>query len=87
MKKYLDDLAILFSHGYNPIKVTTMYLETTFAFKTKEEAEKAYQELEIEKKLLQAWWYGEDFDQAVKDYEDLMSEIWETGYKIKIYNI
>ncbi len=88
MEQYKEEIQILKDHGYNPIKVTSMMFETTFAFNTKEEADKAYQELEVEKKLLQAWWYGnEDFNNAVEEYESKMSEIWETDYKLKIYNI
>ena len=86
MEQYLEEIQILRDHGYNPIKVTSIMFETTFAFNTKEEANRAYQELEVEKKLLQAWWYGEDFDDAVKEYETKMSEIYP-DYKLKIYDI
>lgn len=88
MEHYEKEIQILKDHGYNPIKVTTMMFETTFAFERVEEALKAYQELEVEKKLLQGWFYGmEDFYNTVTGYEELMSSIWETDYKLKIYDI
>ena len=86
MEQYLEEIQILKDHGYNPIKVTSMMFETAFAFQTKEEADRAYQELEVEKELLQAWWYGEDFQQAVKEYETEVNEIYP-DYKVKIYDI
>ena len=88
MEHYEKEIQILKDHGYNPIKVTSMMFETTFVFNTEKESLKAYQELELEKKLLQGWFYGkETFNLDVEKYEAEMSSIWETDYKLKIYDI
>jgi hypothetical protein len=86
MEQYLEEIQILKDHGYNPLKATTMTGESTFQFSTKDEARRAYQELEIKKKLLQGWFYGEDFNDAVEEYEAQMSDIYP-DFKLKIYDI
>jgi hypothetical protein len=62
---------IMISYGYRPVAITIYNLEETFIFKTKEEAKKCYEELEVEKKLVQGWFYGEEeFEIYRKEYED-----------------
>jgi len=62
---------IMIPYGYRPVAITIYNLEETFIFKTKEEATKCYEELEVEKKLVQGWFYGEEeFEVYRKEYED-----------------
>lgn len=53
-------LDVIRKHGYNPIAITTIICEETFIFKTDEEASKAYEDLEINKGVVDGWWYGEE---------------------------
>ena len=49
--------------GFNPIGITSYYLEETFIFRTKKEADKAYKKIEKELNLVSGWWYSK------KDFE------------------
>jgi hypothetical protein len=62
---------IMIPYGYRPVAITIYNSEETFIFKTPEEAKKCYEELEVEKKLIQGWFYGEEeFEVYRKEYED-----------------
>lgn len=55
-------------HGFNPIGITSHYLEETFIFRTKKEAKKAFKKMEKELNLISGWWYGKkDWE---KEYND-----------------
>jgi hypothetical protein len=70
MERYQIPIQILKSAGYHPIAVTSMMFEDTFVFETKDEAKRAYQELEKEKKQIQGWFYGwPDFLLSMDDHK------------------
>lgn len=63
-------LRIIRNRGFNPIAVSQLYCEDTFVFNTDEEAEAAYQLLEVTDKQIDGWWYGyKSFIAAVHKYE------------------
>lgn len=65
------ELDIIISAGYTPIAVSQMYMENVFVFKTEEEANNAYNILEIIEKKLCGWWYGsEQFLKELNEYEE-----------------
>jgi len=71
LTKMLKDVEILRQHGFNPIAVTTMMCEDTFVFKTQEEAERGFKEMEQEQRLVIGWWYGyRQFLKSMDDYEE-----------------
>lgn len=83
-KKYNTDTSVSLDHlrdnGFNPIAITQMYLEETFVFNTKEEADKGFELLERGKSLVTGWWYEkEEFLATYKKYEE------EMGYAPHIY--
>lgn len=94
LEKYVEDLAILFRGGFNPVKVTTMTLEYTFVFKTQEEADAAYERFE-ENRIKEedpqpviGWWYGEEnFAKAKDEYEADMSKLYDEPYRIRVIDI
>lgn len=64
-------LSVIIEHGYRPVYFTQYMYEPTFIFKTPEDAKKFYEELEVEKKLVQGWFYGEEeFEVYKKEYEE-----------------
>ena len=79
-------LAILKKHGFYPVAITSFYLEETFIFHTKKEANEAYKKLEKELGEVVGWWYSEkDFQ---KELEESMKEgeYYENGHP-KIYRL
>lgn len=61
-------LKILKEHGYEPTAICIIMCEETFVFKTQEEADRGYKEMEQEKSLVDGWWYGEvAFEEEVKN--------------------
>ncbi len=79
-------LITLNKHGFYPVAVTSFYLEETFIFRTKKEANEAYKKLEKKLHLVSGWWYSEkDFQ---KELEDSMKEgeYYEQGHP-KIYRL
>jgi hypothetical protein len=79
-------LQIIKEYGFNPIAITSFYLEETFIFRTEKEASAAYKKLEKELHLVSGWWYGER-----KFYKDLAEataegEFYECGHP-KIYKL
>jgi len=77
---YDEEVSLLRQHGHNPIGVSTMYGETTFAFNTQEEANAAYNDLEVDKGLIQAWFYDK------KGFLETKREL-ETFYKSNDDNV
>lgn len=75
LDRYKYHLDILRKNGFYPIGVTTMYLEDTFIFPTKQEALQAYHTLERNEEgkvigKVTAWFYGKnDFMEACKQYK------------------
>jgi hypothetical protein len=66
-----SSLKCIIEYGYKPIAITVYHLEDTFIFETNAEAKKCYEELEVERKLVQGWFYGKDeFEVYRKEYED-----------------
>jgi hypothetical protein len=69
LRQVLPDIKRMKSEGFNPIGYSVMFIEDTFYFKTKEEALRAYQYFEVERRGIAGWWYGiEEKDQNAKDY-------------------
>jgi hypothetical protein len=70
-------LKVLKEHGYNPIGICVIMCEETFVFETSEEAQKAYDEMELEKKLIDGFFYGKvDFEKEVKGLPDTPKIDW-----------
>lgn len=81
LKDFEEAINLLKSNGFNPIGVTQIYMEHTFIFETDEEATKAYELLEVEKREVVGWFYGkEKFLETKKQYE---SEY--IGYFVKVF--
>ena len=62
---------ILEAYGFNLIAFSPCIMfEDTFVFETDEEAEQAFNKMEVELEMFQGWWYGkEQFTNVVlKDY-------------------
>lgn len=73
-------LILLRENSFNPIGITSFYLEETFIFKSKKEANSAYKKLEKETHQVSGWWYSKkDF---LKELEE--SEYYKDGHP-KIY--
>ena len=61
-----ESLKIIQEAGFNPIGITTMMCEETFIFNTEEEASKAFEYFETNRRanidkheyLPDGWWYG-----------------------------
>jgi hypothetical protein len=74
LESFQKDLERIREAGFKPVAVTQMMLEETFVFETDEEATTAYKTLEegrTGEERVVGWWYGrEEFEQAVKDYEN-----------------
>ena len=73
-------------HGFYPVAITSFYLEETFIFRTKKEANEAYKKMEKELGEVVGWWYSEkDFQ---KELEESMKEgeYYENGHP-KIYRL
>lgn len=66
-------LILLRENGFKPIGITSFYLEETFIFKTKKEADLAYKKLEKELGLVCGWWYSK------KDFEKELEEANKSG--------
>lgn len=66
-------LTVLRENGFNPIAITSSYLEETFLFLTKKEASAAYKKLEKELNLISGWWY------SVKDFQKELREVTKEG--------
>ena len=88
--KYCTDtspsLIELEKHGFYPVAITSFYLEETFIFRTKKEANEAYKKLEKELHLVSGWWYSEkdfqkELEESVKE-----GEYYEQGHP-KIYRL
>lgn len=87
-EKFVEDLAAILRAGYNPTKVTTMYIELTFVFETEQEANLAYEQLEKKEGAVVGWWYGEEmFSDTKEKYEKEMSDIYESPYRIVVIDI
>ena len=73
-------------YGFYSVAITSFYLEETFIFHTKKEANEAYKKLEKELHLVSGWWYSEkDFQ---KELENSMKEgeYYQHGHP-KIYRL
>jgi hypothetical protein len=70
------NLKILKEYGFNPIEITSFYLEESFIFKTKKEANLAYKKLEKELGLVIGWWYSK---------KDFYKELYEASQKGGLY--
>ena len=81
--KYCTDtspsLIELEKHGFYPVAITSFYLEETFMFRTKKEANEAYKKMEKELGEVVGWWYSEkDFQ---KELEESMKEgLYKNGH-------
>lgn len=52
-------------NGFYPVAITSFYLEETFIFRTKKEANEAYKKMEKELGGVVGWWYSEkDFQKS-----------------------
>lgn len=73
-------------HGFYPLAITSFYLEETFIFRTKKEANEAYKKMEKELGEVVGWWYSEKGFQ--KELEESMKEgkFYEHGHP-KIYRL
>ena len=61
-------LTTLREYGFNPTKITSFFLEETFLFNTKKEANSAYKKLEKELGLICGWFYSEkDFYKELEE--------------------
>jgi hypothetical protein len=70
-------LKVLKEHGFNPIGICVVMCEETFVFETSEEAQKAYNELELEKSLIDGFFYGKvEFENEVKGLSDTPKIDW-----------
>jgi len=80
---YEEQLQHIIDAGFKPIGVSQMAGEDTFIFRHKDEAHKAYEEMEQKYMFkpwspdndsdgcVQGWWYGfGDFIKAAEEYED-----------------
>ena len=79
-------LITLKKHGFYPVAITSFYLEESFIFRTKKEANEAYKKLEKELHLVSGWWYSEkdfqkELEESVKE-----GEYYENGHP-KIYRL
>lgn len=73
---YQESIDKITEAGFDPILVTRLMFEDTFVFETKDEAQRAYQLLEVEQKIIQGWWYGfDDFLVTLKDYKTQFGHI------------
>ena len=79
-------------YGYSPVAIVdSYYFERTFLFHTKEEAERAAQELETEERKVIGWWYEvNEFKTLVEEddrykKEDLKIEWFNIPLKEKFY--
>ena len=79
-------LPILKEYGFNPTKITSFYLEETFIFTSKKEANLAYKKLEKELGLLCGWFYSEkDFYKELEEATQ-KGKHYENGHP-KIYKL
>ena len=79
-------LPILKEYGFNPTKITSFYLEETFIFTSKKEANLAYKKLEKELELLCGWFYSEkDFCKELEEATQ-RGKHYENGHP-KIYKL
>ena len=74
LESYQYVIDLIKKAGHNLIGVCQMMMEDTFIFETKEEADKAYEELELEPKdkeiKVSGFWYSKDeIDDAISSYE------------------
>ena len=88
--KYCTDtspsLIELEKHGFYPVAITSSYLEETFIFRTKKEANEAYKKMEKELGEVVGWWYSEkDFQKELED-STKEGEYYEHGHP-KIYRL
>lgn len=81
LKSFEQELDLIRSNGFNPIGVSQMMMEDTFIFETDEEAEKAFELLEKNRrgkgsgKKVVGWWYGKDsFLKEKEKYENEYSD-------------
>lgn len=70
LESFEEPLKIIKEHGYKPIAVAQMYFEDVFIFETKDEAEKARQELDMDKAIVGGyWWDKPTFLQQAEKYK------------------
>lgn len=82
LSDFEESINVLRKHGFNPIAASQLFMEDTFVFESKEEATKAYNLLEIEKKVLKGWFYSKSaFEKEVVSYED------DFECKVLVYNL
>jgi len=80
-EKKLDKVANKFrefflTQGYNLIGFCNFLLENTFIFETSEEAKRAFEEFEKNKKEIFGWWYGKsNFANVRLHYESKYEEV------------
>lgn len=70
---FIEPVNILRERGFNPIAITDINCIDTICFNTEKEAKMAYKELELnpEKRLISAYWYGKDhFLETIKSVEN-----------------
>lgn len=70
LNTFYGDMEVFKKYGFKPIGFSQMYLETTYIFETEEEANKAYNELEVDRGLVCGWFYSDiDFKKEKEKYE------------------
>lgn len=79
-------LMTIIEHGFSPIAITSHFLEETFVFNTKKEADRAYKRMEKKLGLVSGWWYGrKDWEKELAD-SIKKGEYYENGHP-KIYTL
>jgi hypothetical protein len=74
LSDFQDDIDLLKSNGFNPIGVSQMYMFEVFIFNTQKEANEAYEEMEVKKQEMSAYfWEKKDFLKKAKRYEKEIS--------------
>lgn len=66
-------LVLLREQGFNPIGITSFFLEETFIFNTKKEATVAYKKMEKELRTVVGWYYSK------KQFEKELAEATKEG--------
>lgn len=62
---------VLKTYNFNLIAYSpSIFFEDTFVFETEEEAQKAFEKIEVELEMFQGWWYGKEqfVNKVMKDY-------------------
>jgi hypothetical protein len=75
LSDFQEDIDLLKLNGFNPIGVSQMYMFEVFIFNTEEEAERAYQEMDVKRgEIVAYFWEKKDFLKEVERYENYDKE-------------